>query len=202
MQSVIIKKGRRIAPKSAHYPGKTWPAEQWPPPYGGVVTIQNLNKYSLSYICKERMNSCVCVCVYRMYGVLTGQLSCLVNLYSVNQRRNFCWLHHLDCRSQWPRGLKRRFAAARLLRLCVRIPPRAWMFVCCECCVLSGRGPCDELITRSEESYWLWCVVVCDLETSWMSWPWPTGGCRDKNKQTNITLIEVICQWLTVIEGQ
>ena len=35
------------------------------------------------------------------------------------------------------------------------------MFVCC---VLSGRGLCDELITRPEESYRLWCVVVCDLE--------------------------------------
>ena len=38
------------------------------------------------------------------------------------------------------------------------------MSVCCECCVLSGRGLCDELITRPEESYRLWCVVVCDLE--------------------------------------
>jgi len=28
-----------------------------------------------------------------------------------------------------------------------------WMFVCCECFVLSGRGVCDELITRPEESY-------------------------------------------------
>jgi len=32
--------------------------------------------------------------------------------------------------------------------------------------VLSGRGLCDELITRPEESCRLWCVVVCDLETS------------------------------------
>ena len=32
--------------------------------------------------------------------------------------------------------------------------------------MLSGRGLCDELITRPEESYRLWCVVVCDLETS------------------------------------
>ena len=72
----------------------------------------------------------------------------------------------LDCRSQWPRGLRRRSAAARLLRTWVRIPPGAWMFVCCECRVLSGRGLCDELITRPEESYRLWCVVVCDLETS------------------------------------
>jgi len=55
------------------------------------------------------------------------------------------------------------------------------MFVCCECCVMSGRGLCDELITRPEESYRLWCVVVCDLETSWMRRPWPTGGCRAKN---------------------
>jgi hypothetical protein len=43
------------------------------------------------------------------------------------------------------------------------------MFVCCECCVLSGRRLCDELITRPEESYRLWCDVVCDLETSRMS---------------------------------
>jgi len=40
------------------------------------------------------------------------------------------------------------------------------MFVCCECYVLSGRGLGDELITRPEESYQLWCVVVCDLESS------------------------------------
>jgi len=29
---------------------------------------------------------------------------------------------------------------------------------------VSGRGLCDELITRPEESYRLLCVVVCDLE--------------------------------------
>jgi hypothetical protein len=38
------------------------------------------------------------------------------------------------------------------------------MFVCCECCVLSGRGLCDELITRPEDSYRLWCVIVCYIE--------------------------------------
>ena len=30
--------------------------------------------------------------------------------------------------------------------------------------MLSGRVLCDELITRSEECYRLWCVVVCDPE--------------------------------------
>jgi hypothetical protein len=55
--------------------------------------------------------------------------------------------------SEWPRGIRRRSTAARPLRLWVRIPPGAWMFICCECCILSGRGLCDGLITRPEESY-------------------------------------------------
>jgi len=41
---------------------------------------------------------------------------------------------------------------------------------------LSGKGLCDELITRPEESYRLWCVVVCDLETSRRRRPWPVLG--------------------------
>ena len=46
------------------------------------------------------------------------------------------------------------------------------MFVCCECCVLSGIGLCDELITCPEKSYRLWCVVVCVLETSRIGAPY------------------------------
>jgi len=37
---------------------------------------------------------------------------------------------------------------------------------------LSGRGLCDELITRPEESYRLCRVVVCDLETSRIGAPY------------------------------
>jgi hypothetical protein len=48
------------------------------------------------------------------------------------------------------RGLRRRSTAARLLRSWVRIPPGAWMFVCCVCCVLSGGGLFDELITHPD----------------------------------------------------
>jgi hypothetical protein len=33
---------------------------------------------------------------------------------------------------------------------------------------LSGKGLCDGLITRPEESYRLLCVLVCDLGTSRM----------------------------------
>jgi hypothetical protein len=64
----------------------------------------------------------------------------------------------LHCRSQWPRSLRRGTSAARLLGLWVRIPPGSWRSVCCECCVLSGRGLCVGLITLPEESYKVWLV--------------------------------------------
>jgi hypothetical protein len=50
-------------------------------------------------------------------------------------------------RSQWPRGLRRRFAAAWLLG--------SWVVLSCV-----GRGLCDGLITRLEESYRM-CLSVC-----------------------------------------
>ena len=64
-------------------------------------------------------------------------------------------------------------AARSKAQVCGRSPvgivgsnPTGGMGVCRECCVLSGRGLCDKLINRPDESYRLWCVVVCDLETS------------------------------------
>jgi hypothetical protein len=80
--------------------------------------------------------------------------------------------------SMHPVGVKptistdKRPAAAHLLRSWVRIPPGAWIFICCECRVLSGRGLCDELIARLEESYRMWCGDVCDLETSRICTPY------------------------------
>jgi hypothetical protein len=63
------------------------------------------------------------------------------------------------------------------------------MSVCCECCVLSGRGLCDELITRPEESYRLWCAM-CDLEkqTSWRRRPRPTRGLSCKEKKMYVCI--------------
>ena len=95
--------------------------------------------------------------------------------YSAGDKWSVLTLYYGRLPVQWPRGLRRRSAAARLLRLRVRIPPETWTFVCRKCCVLSGICLCDELITRPEEPYRLWCVVVYDLETSWMRKPWPTG---------------------------
>jgi hypothetical protein len=38
--------------------------------------------------------------------------------------------------------------------------------------VLTGSGLWDELIARPEESYRLWCVIVCDLVTSRICTPY------------------------------
>jgi hypothetical protein len=79
------------------------------------------------------------------------------------------------CRSQWPRSLRRWSAASRLLGLRVRIPPGG-MDVCCECCVLSGRGFSVGLTTRPESP--TECgVSECDSEASIMRRPWPTRDC-------------------------
>ena len=40
------------------------------------------------------------------------------------------------------------------------------MDVSFKCFMSSGRDFCNEVITRPEESYRRWCVVVCDLETT------------------------------------
>ena len=130
----------------------------------------------------------------------------VVRLHSCNRLENcsgrvwrftvlLFWLEAYEmCWSQWPRGLRHRSTAARPLRLCVRIPPGAWMFVCCECCVLSGRGLCDGLITRPEESYRLWRFVVCDHETSRMRrlkpatglWKIQPKGCNAKKNNKHM----------------
>ena len=94
-----------------------------------------------------------------------------VTLHEDNHSPYLSRIMSVSCQSQWPRGLKHGSATARMLRLWVRILPGAKMFVYCECCVLSSRGLCDELIARQEESYRPWCVVECDLETSWMRRP-------------------------------
>jgi hypothetical protein len=58
------------------------------------------------------------------------------------------------------------------------------MSVSCECCVLAGRGLCDELITRSEECYRLCvCLIVCDVETSTVRRPRPELGCCATRKE-------------------
>ena len=64
-------------------------------------------------------------------------------------------LYSVKWESTDPSG--REFAPGRLLGLCVRIPLGPWMSVSCEFCVLTGRGLCVGLITRTGKS---WVSVI------------------------------------------
>ena len=93
----------------------------------------------------------------------------------------FLRLLRLSSRSLWPRGLRLESAAARLLGLRVRIPPRHGCvslvnFVCCHVEVsATGRS----LVQRSHTE----CdVCVCDLETSKWGGLDPLGLWRREKK--------------------
>jgi hypothetical protein len=77
-------------------------------------------------------------------------------------------------RSQWPRGLKRGSAAARLPGLRSRIPPGAWITACCESsvrCQVEVSATGRSLVQRSPTE----CgVSQFDLKTSTMRRPRPT----------------------------
>jgi len=85
----------------------------------------------------------------------------------------------------------------------IPVAPRTKVWVCCrslagmacsnlaggrDVCLLllSRRGLCDEMITRPEESYRVWCLSV--IVKPWkMTSPWPTTGCRAiKKKQSTV----------------
>ena len=63
--------------------------------------------------------------------------------------------------------------------------------------MLSGRGLCDELITRPEESYRLWSVVVCDPETSRMGAPYiyDISSLKVKLMVFSPSLVKLLCSF-------
>ena len=55
----------------------------------------------------------------------------------------------------------------------------AWVFGC-RCLLSSGRCVFGGPIIHPEESYRLWCLIMCDLKTSVVSKSWPALGCCAK----------------------
>ena len=104
--------------------------------------------------------------------------------YENFQRRTLsilCQPNGEHSRSQWPCGLRRGSAVVRCCDFSSN--PSGVKDICFECCVLSGTGLCAGLIARPEESYRLWRVVVCDLETSSRSTPMNPFGPRSHKKK-------------------
>jgi len=85
--------------------------------------------------------------------------------------------YHHTGRSQWPRRLRRGFAAVRWMELRVRIPPGAGLsdpFECCVYCQVEVSASDWSLVQRSPTE----CdVSEFDSEASSMRRPWPTRCC-------------------------
>ena len=101
----------------------------------------------------------VYVTALRQFVANRHQVSFLISRCATSNSFAHVCLQTYFKQSQSPRCQRRGFSAARLLGLRVRIPPRG-MYVCRQCCVLSGKGLCVGLITRPEESYRVWCAWV------------------------------------------
>jgi hypothetical protein len=131
------------------------------PVYNSRSYIQpNTNQKALSSLVSFRFSDKIFRCI--SYFTHLSHVSCSSNTPL------FDGINYISCRSRWPRDLRRRSMVARLLILWVRIPHVGMdVFLLWVLCV-SGRGLCDGPITRLEESYWVSCFFVCDLETSWM----------------------------------
>jgi len=97
----------------------------------------------------------------RLFDLFVGSVrasslyDAVLNLYFV-QLRNKKIINPV---AEWSKALFCSRSSAEI----IGSNPTGVLDVCFECCVLFCRSLCDELITRPEESYRMWCVVVSDL---------------------------------------
>jgi hypothetical protein len=102
------------------------------------------------------------------------------------------WTTKTPCRFHLPHGLSRGFAAARLLGIRIRIPPGAWMSVCCECYVLLGRDLCDGPITCPQDSTKSG-MSDCDCKSSTIRRLWPCRAMGIQNKNSLHCTFKISC---------
>jgi hypothetical protein len=116
---------------------------------------------------------CISSTSWQVHDEIFKKTFCLTKMQHIAihvPRRIICLYYHYSyhyfiyyykvCWSRWPRALRRGFAAARLLGLRVRNPPGTGMSVSSVCCLLSSRCLRIGMISRAEESYRMWCVLV------------------------------------------
>jgi hypothetical protein len=107
-----------------------------------------------------------------------------------NRSNAFTPVVEIYSRSQWPRGQRRGFAAARLLGLRVRIPQEAWKsVVSVVCCQVEVSATGWSLVQRSPTD----CgVSEYDREASIMRRRWSIRGCRAKGRGGEVEICDVL----------
>ena len=122
-----------------------------------------------------------CNCRYHNYR------QCLLPINCKNVLSILMLLPRYFCRSQWPRGLRRRSSAARLLRLWVRIPPGTWMFVVSVvCCQVEVSATSWSLVQRSPTDVVRRFVCSRNLKHEEALTQWGLSHQNQPNKQTEI----------------
>ena len=99
-----------------------------------------------------------------------------------------------------PGGRAVQGVVLRPLRLWVRIPQAAWMFACCECCVMSDRGILGDLWLYVLATSWSLVqrsptecgVSECDRGATIMRRPWSTGGCCPMVKKCTMSVCNYV----------
>jgi hypothetical protein len=117
--------------------------------------------------------------------------------FRINYEALYVWTYYsTPTPTQWPRGLRRGSAAARLLGLRARTSHR-WhgCLSLVSVCVLSGGGLCRGLITRPEGSCRMCSVSQCDLETSKRRRPRPDLGCCATGKKNSTRILFRSIAW-------
>jgi len=141
-----------------------WGMDKAPPPQKKKEFVSHT---PLLDTCKVEKYQSLCFNIWLALDLWFGIVRCSV--YCSFTRR--CWRgifatpEKWTCRSQWPRGLRRR--AARLLRCEFE---SHWTHRCFSvesvmCCQVEVSATSRSLFQRSPTN---WCVVVRDLETCWM----------------------------------
>jgi hypothetical protein len=108
-------------------------------------------------------------------------INCSKGHYAGIPNRNFMQIYWYDSRSRWPRGLRHRYVAARMLGLRVRTlrGHECLSLVDIVCCQTEVYTTGLFLIYRCPTE---WDVFVCDLDTSTMRRPWPKSAVAPRGK--------------------
>ena len=139
--------------------------------YTKVLTYLIIRLMAEKTFLRMKHTRCILLQDVKLFFVSFDLIMRIANFFSLSYALSFCssnyyilritrWNEYkLVRRLPWPRGLRLGMRLS-FAGLCVRIPPRAWIYLFCDCCLLSGRGLMVGLITSPEESYRVWCVSV------------------------------------------
>jgi hypothetical protein len=145
-----------------------------------VVSLRSFGKFLRESI-KLGLDCCFEHLFYFINAELFGfRPTSWVTNSAIKERKNAVWLRIMSSdifklvilkvniyRSRGLRGLRNGSAATRFLGLRVRIPPRPWVSLSCECCVLSSRGHCGWPIPHLYRG--ARARLFCD-------WMWPSAA--------------------------